>query len=66
MAFLLPVFVFAFFPLMAVVDKQTMNWSVVMYIGLITLASVYYKVRGRNHFVAPVALVRREEAALGF
>ncbi|KAL4776113.1 amino acid/polyamine transporter I [Aspergillus nidulans var. acristatus] len=66
MAFLLPVFVFAFFPLMAVVDKQTMNWSVVMYIGLITLASVYYIVRGRNHFVAPVALVRREEVALGF
>jgi amino acid transporter len=66
MAFLLPVFVFAFFPLMAEVDKQTMNWSVVMYIGLITLASVYYIIRGRNHFVAPVALVRREEAALGF
>ncbi|KAL4759206.1 putative GABA permease [Aspergillus foveolatus] len=66
MAFLLPVFVFAFFPLMAVVDEQTMNWSVVMYIGLITLATVYYIVRGRNHFVAPVALVRREEAALGF
>ncbi|EAA64875.1 hypothetical protein AN2043.2 [Aspergillus nidulans FGSC A4] len=59
MAFLLPVFVFAFFPLMAEVDKQTMNWSVVMYIGLITLASVYYIIRGRNHFVAPVALVRK-------
>ncbi|KAL4739585.1 amino acid/polyamine transporter I [Aspergillus similis] len=65
MAFLLPVFVFAFFPLTSVVDEQTMNWSIVMYIGLITLASVYYIVRGRKHFVAPVALVRREDVALG-
>ncbi|KAL4988635.1 amino acid/polyamine transporter I [Aspergillus falconensis] len=65
MAFLLPVFVFAFFPLTAKVDEQTMNWSIVMYIGLITLASAYYIVRGRGHFVPPVALVRREEVALG-
>ncbi|KAL4970753.1 putative GABA permease [Aspergillus stella-maris] len=65
MAFLLPVFVFAFFPLTASVDQQTMNWSVVMYVGLIALASGYYVVRGRYHFVAPVALVRRDEAGLG-
>ncbi|KAL3452446.1 amino acid/polyamine transporter I [Aspergillus insuetus] len=60
MAFLLPIFVFAFFPLTSTVDKTTMNWSVVMYVGLITLASLYYVVRGRHHFVAPVALIKRE------
>ncbi|RDW81020.1 putative GABA permease [Aspergillus mulundensis] len=67
MAFLLPAFVFSFFPLMAEVDAKTMNWSVVMYIGLIALASVYYVVRGKHHFVAPVALVSRDRAdvALG-
>ncbi|KAL2809705.1 amino acid/polyamine transporter I [Aspergillus granulosus] len=60
MAFLLPIFVFAFFPLTSTVDEQTMNWSVVMYVGLITLASLYYAIRGRHHFVAPVALIKRD------
>ncbi|KAI9367357.1 amino acid/polyamine transporter I [Aspergillus egyptiacus] len=64
MAFLLPVFVFAFFPLTSSVDEQTMNWSVVMYVGLITLASVYYAIWGRHQFIAPVALVRRDGVAL--
>ncbi|KAL4887126.1 amino acid/polyamine transporter I [Aspergillus karnatakaensis] len=64
MAFLLPVFVFAFFPLTSTVTEQSMNWSVVMYVGLITLASLYYVLLGRHHFVAPVALVRRDEVPL--
>jgi amino acid transporter len=59
--FLLPIFVFAFFPLTASVNGQTMNWSVVMYVGVIGFASVYYWVRGRHQFIAPVALVKREE-----
>lgn len=64
MVFLLPIFVFAFFPLTSTVDVQTMNWSVVMYVGLIVLASVYYVVRGRHHFVPPVALIRRDTVPL--
>ncbi|KAL2870823.1 putative GABA permease [Aspergillus lucknowensis] len=60
MVFLLPVFVFAFFPLTSTVDEQTMNWSVVMYVGLITLVSAYYMIWGQHHFVAPVALVKRD------
>jgi hypothetical protein len=35
-----------------------------MYVGLITLASVYYVFLGRHHFVAPVALVRRDGITL--
>ncbi|KAL2829769.1 amino acid/polyamine transporter I [Aspergillus cavernicola] len=64
MAFLLPVFVFAFFPLTSSVVEQTMNWSVVMYVGLITFASVYYIIWGRHHFIAPVALVKRDGVPL--
>ncbi|KAF9890910.1 hypothetical protein FE257_005486 [Aspergillus nanangensis] len=60
MAFLLPIFVFAFFPLGSQVTRQTMNWSIVMYLGLIIFASGYYWIRGRFQFIAPVALVKRE------
>ncbi|KAL4788296.1 amino acid/polyamine transporter I [Aspergillus varians] len=64
MAFLLPIFVIAFFPLTSSIDKQSMNWSVAMYVGLITLASVYYMIWGRHHFVAPVALIKRNGVPL--
>lgn len=59
--FLFPIFVFSFFPLTASVDSKSMNWSVVMYVGVIAFASVYYLVRGKHQFIAPVALVKREE-----
>jgi amino acid transporter len=60
LAFLLPVFVFAFFPLSTPVTRETMNWGVVMYVGVIGSASLYYWARGRHHFIPPVALVKRE------
>ncbi|KAE8348933.1 amino acid/polyamine transporter I [Aspergillus coremiiformis] len=59
--FLFPVFVFSFFPLTTSVSPKSMNWSVVMYIGVIGFASVYYWVRGRHQFIAPVAFVKRVE-----
>lgn len=60
LAFLLPVFIFAFFPLSTPVTRETMNWSVVMYVGVIGSASLYYWARGQYHFIPPVALVKRE------
>lgn len=60
LAFLLPVFVFAFFPLATPVTIQTMNWSIVMYGGIILVATAYYFLGGRNKYVPPVALVKRE------
>lgn len=60
LAFLLPVFIFAFFPLSTPVTRETMNWSVAMYVGVIGSASLYYWVKGRHHFIPPVALVKRE------
>ncbi|GAQ08164.1 hypothetical protein ALT_5485 [Aspergillus lentulus] len=59
LAFLLPIFVFSFFPLTKKVDTKTMNWSVVMYLAMLTFASVYYLLWGRHNFIAPVALVKR-------
>ncbi|KAJ5669389.1 hypothetical protein N7462_010459 [Penicillium macrosclerotiorum] len=62
LAFLLPLFIFAFFPVSTPVTLGTMNWSVAMYAGVIGSASIYYWARGRHHFVPPVALVKREGA----
>ncbi|OQE27577.1 hypothetical protein PENSTE_c004G04882 [Penicillium steckii] len=60
LCFLLPVFVFAFFPLTSTVEPDTMNWCVVMYGGLLIIAVLYYVFRGRYHYIPPVALVKRE------
>ncbi|KAJ5937266.1 hypothetical protein N7454_004921 [Penicillium verhagenii] len=51
LAFLMPIFIFAFFPLSTPVTRETMNWSVVMYVGVIGSATIYYWVRGRHHFI---------------
>jgi amino acid transporter len=61
LAFLCPMFVFAFFPLSTDVTVETMNWSVAMYVGIVGSASIYYFVRGKHHFIPPVALVHRDE-----
>ncbi|EAW10459.1 putative GABA permease [Aspergillus clavatus NRRL 1] len=60
LAFLFPIFVFSFFPLTKTVDTRTMNWGVVIYVGVVAFASVYYVIWGRYIFIAPVALVKRE------
>lgn len=60
LCFLLPIYLFAFFPLSTPVTRETMNWGVVMYVGVIGSASIYYWVTGRHHFIPPVALVKRE------
>ncbi|PLB54842.1 amino acid transporter [Aspergillus steynii IBT 23096] len=59
LVFLLPIFVFAFFPLTREFDAKSMNWGCVMYVGVICFASAYYVVQGRRQFIAPVALVKR-------
>lgn len=61
MIFLLPLFVFAFFPLATPVQPDTMNWGILMFGGLILSATVYYIVLGRKQYVAPVTLVKHEQ-----
>ncbi|CAG8146698.1 unnamed protein product [Penicillium salamii] len=60
LCFLLPIFVFAFFPLTSNVEPDSMNWCAAMYGGILIIAVVYYVVRGRHHYIPPVALVRRD------
>lgn len=60
LAFLLPLFVFAMFPLTAEVDVTTMNWSVVMYGGMLIFSTAYYWLGGRHSYIPPVALVKRD------
>ena len=60
LCFLVPVFVFAFFPLTSTVDRESMNWCVVMYGGIMIIAILYYIFRGRHVYVPPVALVKRD------
>lgn len=56
--FLLVVWVFTFFPLTRQVTIQTMNWSSVIFSGVVTMALVYYYVYARRIYVGPVALVK--------
>ncbi|KAJ5831699.1 hypothetical protein N7474_000010 [Penicillium riverlandense] len=60
LCFLFPVFVFAFFPLTSTVEPDSMNWCAVMYGAILIIAVVYYVLRGRHHYIPPVALVKRE------
>lgn len=57
--FLLLCYVFTFFPLSeAGLSPQTMNWSIVMYGGVVILASVYYIIYARHYYTGPVLQVK--------
>jgi choline transport protein len=58
--FLLLVYVFAFFPLAATVEPESMNWSCLIY-GVVVLFSIcYYFVFGRHAYEGPVVLVSKD------
>lgn len=59
--FLLPVWCFAFWPLATPVTAESMNWSSVMFCGIMVIAVVYYFVKGRHEYSGPVVLVKRDE-----
>ena len=60
LAFLIPEFIFVMFPLYSAVDPTTMNWSSLMYGGMLIFSIIYYALYGRKTYVPPVALVKRE------
>ncbi|KAK3117248.1 hypothetical protein LTR53_001583 [Teratosphaeriaceae sp. CCFEE 6253] len=60
LVFLLPLFLFAFFPLATPVTPSSMNWGVVMFGGVVVGATLFYAVEGRKTYTAPVALLQRE------
>lgn len=45
--------VFSFFPVGLPVDKSTMNYSCLMYGGVIILGVLYYALRGHRHYIGP-------------
>ena len=60
MCYLVPMFVFAFFPVTAKVDAETMNWGCVMFGGIIILAGGFYAVWGHKVYTPPVRILQRE------
>ena len=58
--YLLPIFVFTFFPLAIPVVNETMNWTIVVYGVMITIVIVFYLLYGRFNYGPPVAFVKRE------
>ncbi|KAH8433215.1 uncharacterized protein LDX57_010849 [Aspergillus melleus] len=60
LAFLIPEFVFVMFPLTSTVTPESMNWSSLMYGGMLIFSIAYYFLYGRKTYVPPVALVKRE------
>ncbi|KAI6793533.1 amino acid permease [Hortaea werneckii] len=50
----------SFFPVSVPVDAVSMNWSVVVFGGVLGIACVDYVFRGRKHYVAPVQHVEKE------
>ena len=61
LVFLIPLFVFAFFPLATPVTAQSMNWGCVMFGGIVLLATLYYVVQGRHQYTPPVMLVKKDQ-----
>ena len=56
---LLPLWFFAFWPLAIPVTVTTMNWSSVMFCGVIVFALIWYVVRARHEYTGPVVHVKR-------
>lgn len=61
LCFLAPIYVFSFFPLATPVEAETMNWAIVIYVGVMGFATIYYFVYGHKVYLPPVALVKRDE-----
>jgi len=57
LAFILPIFVFSFFPATPKPPLIYMNWAVVMVGGPIVLSSIYYVAHGRKSYSPPDATV---------
>ncbi|KAM5469156.1 hypothetical protein MauCBS54593_004508 [Microsporum audouinii] len=59
LAFLVLAYVFCFFPPTPKPPLDGMNWSVVIYFGVLLFSLVYFIFRGRHKYVGPVEYVRK-------
>ena len=60
LAFLVPFFVFCFFPTATPVQSDTMNWNIVMFGGIFLWATVFYVLKGSKTYIPPVRIVKRD------
>ena len=60
LVFLTPIWFFYFWPVATPVTAQTMNWAVVMYMGMVFVSVTYYVVKGRHVYTGPVILTKRD------
>lgn len=60
LVFLVPLFVFCFFPTATPVKAETMNWNVVMFGGIVVWATGFYVIKGSKVYVPPVRIVKRD------
>ncbi|KAI4199763.1 MAG: hypothetical protein LQ350_004390 [Teloschistes chrysophthalmus] len=56
--FLIPFFIFCFFPITNGVDPETMNWNVVMFAGITIFATIYYWALGGRRLYRPPVLIQ--------
>ncbi|KAL8971410.1 MAG: hypothetical protein Q9197_003289 [Variospora fuerteventurae] len=61
MLFLLPFFIFCFFPVETPVDKETMNFNVVMFGGITIFATIWYLVGGGKEGYRPPNLIQNRD-----
>lgn len=59
--FILPLWFFTFWPLATPVSAETMNWSSVIFFGVLLVSMVYYVLKGKDSYTGPVALIDRTE-----
>ena len=59
LAFLVIVFIFAFFPPLPNPPAVTMNWAIAVYGGVLLLAFTYYMIHARRNYIGPVEYVRK-------
>ncbi|KAL8713116.1 MAG: hypothetical protein Q9220_002637 [cf. Caloplaca sp. 1 TL-2023] len=60
LVFLIPFFLFCFFPTGTPVDKETMNWNIAMFGGITIFATIYYAVGGKKRYRPPVLIQNRD------
>ena len=57
--FLTPLWFFSFWPVRTPVTAATMNWAVMMYVGIIIVAVTFYVFKARHVYVGPAMLTKR-------
>jgi len=53
LCYLIPVFVFSFFPAVVNPTAATMNWGILMYGAIVIFATIYYVIWGRHTYSPP-------------